>query len=490
MDGRDVATAPLFATLASKVVSGIRPVTDLQDRVWESAIQLKLMLSQRSVNIVTVESLTCGMMAKTLIDIPGSGAVVYGGFSTYDTDAKRVMVGVKTRGVYSHYTAQQMAEGALRNSRAMVAIAVTGNAMPYPTENDMLGRVWIACSLRTRDGFTSKSIELNVQDTGDYKPLFDSWRAQNQGGDKWAPRALTAVVADIIRLQTTATAFDFVENLIKLPDSLAALDSLQPRAWDTVLPPSFILAKHIQPPINPMPKEPTSTDDTNWTGYAQASVSSSTTLPVDGDIDNPDVQALSDKEARAQLFMSMRSAVVAPLAALVPSAEPALIDAGSAVYAGYTGTLDDFDSALGAMARAISEARDRIRFQRYRFGLMDAVENKSVPSWLVEMMASDPSMPRGFQGTAVLVDSPTTGKPAVAAFHQRNFRGTTSHWLADTRIVDRDQFNEAWRAAVSDEQDIAVQKTSPHLRGPYRFINGPVYWYWSTKPSSRVPAAK
>ena len=472
---------------ASRMVSGIRPVTDLQDRVWERAIVLKGLLAKRTVNIVTVESLTCGMMAKTLIDIPGSGDVVYGGFSTYDTDAKRVMVDVKTRGVYSHATAQQMAKGALKNSRAMISVSVTGNAMPYPDDNVLLGRVWIACAIRKRGGFVSRSIELDVEKTGEYKPLFDSWRAQNQGNGKWAPRALTALVADIIRLQTTATAFDFVERLISEDNFLDDLDSLDQRAWDSVVPPSWILQKYINPSLAPMPKQPVGTDDTDWT----SSSSSSAYGTVDADIDDPEVQTLAKSAAREEMYNTVRTAVAGPLAALVPIADGPLRDATGALFEGFSGTLDELDATLQSMVRAIEMARSRINDHHQYFGLLDSVEDRSVPMWLVRAMTADQSMPRGFPGTVVMVDSPLTNTRKMAEFQSDRFVGSTSKWLSDTRITDREQFVEAWRSATAPDQDAVVQMSSPHLRGPYRFKNGPVYWYWSAQPSSRAqPAAK
>ena len=105
------------------------------------ALKLKILLQERKANIVTAESLTAGMILKTLVDVPMEGNTLYGGFGVYDTDAKRLWLNVKTTGVYGKKTAKQMAEGALANSRASVALAVTGDAMPYPESKKRLGEV-------------------------------------------------------------------------------------------------------------------------------------------------------------------------------------------------------------------------------------------------------------------------------------------------------------------------------------------------------------
>ena len=96
----------------------------------------------------TAESLTGGLMFSTLVDIPIGGSYKYGCFGVYDTDAKRVFLGVKVSDVYTHLCARQMAEGVLKNSNASLAIAVTGNARPYQvidgqSEANKIGEVFI-----------------------------------------------------------------------------------------------------------------------------------------------------------------------------------------------------------------------------------------------------------------------------------------------------------------------------------------------------------
>jgi hypothetical protein len=69
----------------------------------KSAYKLCEYLHNESVrfkhNIATAESLTGGLIFSTLVDIPFYGYLKYGCFSVYDTDAKRIMLGVNVEDV-------------------------------------------------------------------------------------------------------------------------------------------------------------------------------------------------------------------------------------------------------------------------------------------------------------------------------------------------------------------------------------------------------
>ena len=100
----------------------------------------------RGVMIATAESCTGGMVAAALTDIPGSSAVVDRGFVTYTNDAKQKMLGVRGEtldayGAVSEQVAQEMADGALRQSRAQLAVSITGIAGPGGSEFKPEGRV-------------------------------------------------------------------------------------------------------------------------------------------------------------------------------------------------------------------------------------------------------------------------------------------------------------------------------------------------------------
>lgn len=90
---------------------------------------------KRGLKIATAESCTGGMVSAALTDIAGSSDVFERGFVTYSNEAKQAMLGVPAamiaaHGAVSTETARAMAEGAIRNSRADIAVAITGVAGP------------------------------------------------------------------------------------------------------------------------------------------------------------------------------------------------------------------------------------------------------------------------------------------------------------------------------------------------------------------------
>ena len=85
--------------------------------------------------IVTAESCTGGLVAAALTEVPGSSDVVEGAFVTYSNDAKLGFLKMSsdvldTFGAVSVATAWAMAQGAIENSQADVAVAITGVAGP------------------------------------------------------------------------------------------------------------------------------------------------------------------------------------------------------------------------------------------------------------------------------------------------------------------------------------------------------------------------
>src|ERR1700710_2887612 len=87
------------------------------------------------VKIAAAESCTGGLVAGLLTEIPGSSDVFDRGFVTYSNRAKEEMLGVpaamtRQHGAVSEPVARAMAEGAIRNSAAQLALAITGIAGP------------------------------------------------------------------------------------------------------------------------------------------------------------------------------------------------------------------------------------------------------------------------------------------------------------------------------------------------------------------------
>jgi nicotinamide-nucleotide amidase len=103
-------------------------IVDLARRVVEENAKL-------GRRIALAESCTGGLVAAALTEIPGSSAVLDRGFVTYSNDAKREDLAVpgeiiETFGAVSIACAWAMAQGAIRNSNADVAVAISGIAGP------------------------------------------------------------------------------------------------------------------------------------------------------------------------------------------------------------------------------------------------------------------------------------------------------------------------------------------------------------------------
>lgn len=88
-------------------------------------------MREHKLLLVTAESCTSGLIAATLADIPGAGALLDCAFVTYSVQAKQRCLGVSELTILRHNltseeVAREMALGALNRSRANVAISNTG----------------------------------------------------------------------------------------------------------------------------------------------------------------------------------------------------------------------------------------------------------------------------------------------------------------------------------------------------------------------------
>ena len=104
--------------------------------------------------VAVAESCTGGLVGSALTEIAGSSAVFDRGFITYSNEAKQEMLGVSpdlidTFGAVSVAVAWAMADGALKRSKADVAVAITGVAGPDGgSANKPVGTVVFAVAKR------------------------------------------------------------------------------------------------------------------------------------------------------------------------------------------------------------------------------------------------------------------------------------------------------------------------------------------------------
>lgn len=140
----DAADGSAVRALDAEEAASIAPeaLDELAGRVLEAA-------RAAGKTVGTAESLTGGLIAATLTDVPGSSDVVRGGIVSYSSDVKRDVLGVGREtlalcGAVSEETASAMAEGARRALACDVAVSVTGIAGPGGAEpGKPVGTVWI-----------------------------------------------------------------------------------------------------------------------------------------------------------------------------------------------------------------------------------------------------------------------------------------------------------------------------------------------------------
>ena len=110
----------------------------------EIAAEMLALLGRRGETLACAESLTGGLVAAALTDVPGASAVVVGGVVTYATSLKHDLLGVTATSVISAECATQMAEGVRRITGADWGLATTGVAGPDRQEDQPVGTVFVA----------------------------------------------------------------------------------------------------------------------------------------------------------------------------------------------------------------------------------------------------------------------------------------------------------------------------------------------------------
>lgn len=99
------------------------------------ASEVGILLAKHNSMLVTAESCTGGWVAEAITAIPGSSKWFERGYVTYSNSSKQELLNVTEQtiavyGAVSEQTAIEMADGALKNSHAQIALAVTGIAGP------------------------------------------------------------------------------------------------------------------------------------------------------------------------------------------------------------------------------------------------------------------------------------------------------------------------------------------------------------------------
>lgn len=103
-------------------------------------------------SLAVAESLTGGLLAATLVDVPGASTVFRGAVVAYATDLKATLLGVDSallaeRGPVDPEVAAQMAAGVRVRLDADIGVSTTGVAGPDPQDGQPPGTVYVAVDL-------------------------------------------------------------------------------------------------------------------------------------------------------------------------------------------------------------------------------------------------------------------------------------------------------------------------------------------------------
>ncbi len=122
------------------------------DAARELAAEIIARLTEAGDTVATAESLTGGLVAAALTDVPGSSNAFRGGVIAYATELKAQALGVdvdmlKRHGPVYAPVAAAMAEGVRSRLGATIGISTTGVAGPGPADGHPAGTVHVAVSL-------------------------------------------------------------------------------------------------------------------------------------------------------------------------------------------------------------------------------------------------------------------------------------------------------------------------------------------------------
>ncbi|MBT5026505.1 MAG: nicotinamide-nucleotide amidohydrolase family protein [Euryarchaeota archaeon] len=126
----------------------------MDEDVQAAAARLVRRIKEGGHTITVAESCTGGLLSSAFTDIAGASGWYNQGWVTYSNDAKIRELGVKPaslekKGAVSAEVAIQMAQGALKNANADIAISITGIAGPKNDgSNKKVGLVYVGIASR------------------------------------------------------------------------------------------------------------------------------------------------------------------------------------------------------------------------------------------------------------------------------------------------------------------------------------------------------
>ena len=124
-------------------------VFGVDDESMEHAVGKRLLAA--GLTLAVAESLTGGLVASRLVNVPGSGDWFKGGVVAYDSEVKFSVLGVPRGPVVTATAARAMADGVRRLTGADVGLATTGVAGPDTQEGQPVGTVFLGLALPAQE---------------------------------------------------------------------------------------------------------------------------------------------------------------------------------------------------------------------------------------------------------------------------------------------------------------------------------------------------
>ena len=118
----------------------------MRQSIYKIAKEVFELASLKNSVIASAESCTGGLLSNAITGIPGSSLIFECGFVTYSNISKMKLLNVNqitlnSFGAVSEEVAAEMAIGALQNSKANIAISITGIAGPGGSNTKQEGMV-------------------------------------------------------------------------------------------------------------------------------------------------------------------------------------------------------------------------------------------------------------------------------------------------------------------------------------------------------------
>jgi nicotinamide-nucleotide amidase len=151
LDVQEAEIRRILTAAAGDVVFGI------DDAAIEDAVAAALVADGLTLGLA--ESLTGGLAASRLVNVPGASRWFRGSVVSYASEVKYKVLSVPEGPVVSEVAARAMAEGACRVLGSDVGLSITGVAGPDPQDGQPPGAVFVGLS---RPGHATESVGFNV----------------------------------------------------------------------------------------------------------------------------------------------------------------------------------------------------------------------------------------------------------------------------------------------------------------------------------------